>query len=57
MTKAINVNPDYYKVAGRERPGNAVAKQPKEAESGTEKTRAAKWRSRQAERGKGKAGE
>ena len=30
MSKRINVNPDHYKVAGRERPGNAVAKAPKE---------------------------
>ncbi len=29
MSKHINVNPDHYKVAGRERPGNAVAKAPK----------------------------
>ena len=58
MSKAINVNPDHYKVAGRERPGNAVAKDPKEPESGTEKTRAWKWQLRQKERnrenGKGK---
>jgi hypothetical protein len=26
VSKHINVNPDHYKVAGRERPGNAVAK-------------------------------
>jgi len=26
VSKRINVNPDHYKVAGRERPGNAVAK-------------------------------
>ena len=31
MSKNINVNPDHYKVAGRERPGNAVAKTPKES--------------------------
>jgi hypothetical protein len=30
MSKRINVNPDHYKVAGRERPGNAVAKTPKQ---------------------------
>ena len=30
MSKRINVNPDHYKVAGRERPGNAVAKAPNE---------------------------
>jgi hypothetical protein len=29
MSKYNNVNPDYYKVAGRERPGNVVAKAPK----------------------------
>jgi len=26
VSKHINVNPDHYKVAGRERPGSAVAK-------------------------------
>jgi hypothetical protein len=57
MSKAINVNPDHYKVAGRERPGNAVAKDPKEPQSGTEKTRAWKWQLRQKaqEREKAKA--
>jgi hypothetical protein len=30
MSKHNNVNPDHYKVAGRERPGNAVAKAPKQ---------------------------
>jgi hypothetical protein len=39
MSKRINVNPGQYKVAGRERPGNAVAKDPKEPASGREKTR------------------
>jgi hypothetical protein len=29
MSKQNNVNPDHYKVAGRERPGNAVAKAPR----------------------------
>ena len=28
MSKRINVNPDHYKVAGRERPGDAVVKAP-----------------------------
>jgi hypothetical protein len=28
VSKHINVNPDHYKVAGRERTGNAVAKAP-----------------------------
>ena len=32
MSKHINVNPDHYKVAGRERPGNQVAKAPKQAD-------------------------
>ena len=31
MSKRINVNPDHYKVAGRERPGHAVAKTPKQS--------------------------
>jgi hypothetical protein len=30
MSKHNNVNPDYYKVAGRERQGHAVAKAPKQ---------------------------
>jgi hypothetical protein len=38
MSKQINVNPDHYKVAGRERPGNAVAKAPKQ-EAQEEKAR------------------
>jgi hypothetical protein len=29
MSKRINVNPDHYKVAGRERPGSPVVKTPK----------------------------
>jgi hypothetical protein len=33
MSKRINVNPDHYKVAGRERPGNAVVKTPKQSAS------------------------
>jgi hypothetical protein len=30
VSKRINVNPDHYKVAGRERPGTAAAKDPKQ---------------------------
>jgi hypothetical protein len=52
MSKSNNVNPDHYKVAGRERPGNAALKDPKEPESATEKTRASKWRARQREKSK-----
>lgn len=33
MSKHNNVNPGQYKVAGRERPGNAVAKSPKDPAS------------------------
>jgi len=29
VSKHNNVNPDHYKVGGRERPGNAAAKAPK----------------------------
>jgi hypothetical protein len=56
MSKSNNVNPDHYKVAGRERPGNAVAKNPKQAESGSEKTRAWKWQEQQQaqDRGRGR---
>jgi hypothetical protein len=53
MSKHINVNPDHYKVAGRERPGNAVAKSPKEPQSGTDKTRE-RWEKREKAKGRGK---
>jgi hypothetical protein len=33
MSKHINVNPDHYKVAGRERPGNQATGSPKEPNS------------------------
>jgi len=46
MSKYINVNPDHYKVAGRERPGNAVAKAPK-AMAELEEARA-HWMEKQA---------
>ena len=29
MSKRINVNPDHYKVAGRERPGDVIGRAPK----------------------------
>ena len=50
MSKHINVNPDHYKVAGRERPGESVAaKAPKQpqAMSREEKER---WDRRQEKR-------
>jgi len=46
MSKYNNVNPDHYKVAGRERPGNAVAKAPK-AMAELEEARA-RWMEKQA---------
>jgi hypothetical protein len=33
VSKHINVNPDHYKVAGRERPGNQVAKAPQQPDA------------------------
>ena len=48
MSKHINVNPDHYKVAGRERPGHAVAKAPKQL-ADVEKTRA-RWNEKQAKK-------
>jgi hypothetical protein len=45
MSKYNNVNPDHYKVAGRERPGNAVANAPK-ATAELEEARA-RWREKQ----------
>jgi len=49
MTKRINVNPDHYKVAGRERPGNATTKSARQTfavnrEAVTARARAAKPR-------------
>ena len=38
MSKRINVNPDHYKVAGRERPGDAVAKRPKQSATRSRRT-------------------
>ena len=46
MSKRINVNPDHYKVAGRERPGNTVVKTAKESAWVDEKTRERWQRSR-----------
>jgi hypothetical protein len=52
MSKSINVNPDHYKVAGRERPGDAVDRDPKkQGQPDTEKART-RWRQRQREKGK-----
>lgn len=48
MSKRINVNPDHYKVAGRERPGDGVAaKAPKQSNAVNRETRE-RWEKRQA---------
>jgi hypothetical protein len=39
MSKRINVNPDHYKVAGRERPGDAVVKRPLKRSADLDKSR------------------
>jgi hypothetical protein len=54
MSKKSNVHPDYYKTAGRERPGDGVIRDPKHRQSGSEKTRTEKWQTRQKEKMKGK---
>jgi hypothetical protein len=45
VSKRINVNPDHYKVAGRERPGTAVAKAP--AQPKIERAEQERWEKRQ----------
>jgi hypothetical protein len=52
MSKYNNVNPDHYKVAGRERPGKAVARAPK-ATTEMEEARA-RWVEKQAKTAKGR---
>lgn len=54
MSKAINVNPDHYKVAGRERQGEAIVRDPrKQRDPGIEKIKE-RWQKRQQEKTKGK---
>jgi hypothetical protein len=45
MSQHINVNPDHYKVAGRERPGKAVAKASKT--NPTDPAAAERWQRRE----------
>jgi hypothetical protein len=52
MSKRINVNPDHYKVAGRERPGDATAKAPKQ--HGTEEKARERWQRSQEKTRRGK---
>ncbi len=49
MSKHINVNPDHYKVAGRERPGNAVAKA--KERPGEDKEALARWQKKRVKKG------
>jgi hypothetical protein len=53
MSKNSNVNPDHYKVAGRERPGDAVAKAPK-ASNAVNRTADERWHKRERKRAQGK---
>jgi hypothetical protein len=46
MSKAINVNPDHYKMAGRERPSHARAKNEKALTAPTDR-RQERWQKRQ----------
>jgi hypothetical protein len=39
MSKRINVNPDHYKIGGRERPGDAIARERKSTASDADKVR------------------
>ena len=49
MSKHINVNPDHYKTAGRERPGDGIARSTKHPETDAQKTKE-RWEKRQRER-------
>jgi hypothetical protein len=51
MSKHNNVNPDYYKVAGGETPGNAVAKAPKALDD--DEAARARWMKRQQRKDNG----
>jgi hypothetical protein len=54
VSKSINVNPDHYKVAGRERPGNAVAKAKDRARQ--DKEEAARFATREERKPEGRKG-
>jgi hypothetical protein len=51
MSKRINVNPDHYKGAGRERPGDALPRAPKQPR-GTDEEELRRWELRQNRRRK-----
>jgi hypothetical protein len=46
VSKRINVNPDHYKLAGRERPGDAQAARAKAARSRRTDKAQSRWRSK-----------
>jgi hypothetical protein len=54
MSKRINVNPDHYKAAGRERPGQGGTRSSKRPMTPAERTRVDRWRKRQQDPSKGK---
>jgi hypothetical protein len=48
VSKRINVNPDHYKLAGRERPGDAQAARAKAARSLRTGKAQTRWRAKTA---------
>jgi hypothetical protein len=50
MSKHINVNPDHYKVAGRERPGSAAVSAPKQPRATGDERLREKWQKKQREK-------
>jgi hypothetical protein len=53
VSKSINVNPDHYKIAGRERPGD-VRKGPKQKSHTADARAAARWQKAERLRAKPK---
>jgi hypothetical protein len=55
MSKYINVNPDHYKLAGRERPGDATASAPKRLpKAGGDERLRERWQKKQREKARGR---
>ena len=50
MSKNINVNPDHYKVAGREHPGEGIHYEQNKRELAMEEKSIARQKSRQSEK-------
>jgi hypothetical protein len=53
MSKRINVNPDHYKVAGRDRPGDAIVKPPAQSKTMNEE-QLKRWERRQRKKEEGR---